>query len=51
MPAPITINKKPVAATICDGLDSVSTTLSITPEKDQDSALISLSAAYFKPRA
>ena len=43
------LKRKPAAATIRDGLNCVSTTLSITPGKDQDSALIFPFAAHFKP--
>ena len=49
MPTSITANNKPVAATIRDRLNCVSTTLSITPGKDQDSALIFPAATHCKP--
>ena len=42
-------SKKPAAVTIRDRFNCVSTTLSITREKDQDSALIFPFAAHFKP--
>ena len=49
MPALINLNGQTAAVTSCDGLDFFSTTLSITPGKDQDSALISPAAVHFKP--
>ncbi len=45
----ITLNTKAAAVTSCDGLNCVSTTLSITPGKDQDRVLIPPPAAHFKP--
>ena len=51
MPAPITHNEKPAAATIRDRLELVlSTTLSLTPWKDQDHDFVQQPAAQFKPR-
>jgi len=40
MPAHITLNKKPAAAIIRDGLYFVLTTLSLTPWKDRDHGFI-----------
>ena len=50
MPAPITSNECAPAWVKGEGaVCLVSTTLSITPGKDQDRVLISPSAAHFKP--
>ncbi len=50
MATAITLNKKPAEATTPGGLRFVlTTTLSITPGKDQDSARISPAPAHFKP--
>lgn len=51
MPTPITLNEKPAAVTTRDRLDFVlSTTLSLTPWKDQDHGFVQQPAAQFKPR-
>ena len=50
MAAPIITNEKPAEAMTPGGLVLVLTTLSPTPGKDQDSDLIHIRAAPFKPR-